>query len=441
MKMRLVLVLAVALLALLGGWSWKIHAAQAVTLFPCAAAPPEYIAAFDGRDGTIDGSVSYPEPRKFLESQGWLKPPGITEIHHFEHAHIAMCFPYAETWQQANGSQTVDVEYTFHNASNYTITKSTSQFVDGQNSGGGYVATTAQLAEIQQALDASLGTTTQVFQSYTMKPIGVNCRKTFKATLTTVRTNSSALVDEWFPADHWTTYVDYAGNTKTCTSPEFNTDQVRGRDWIKGGANGDGYIYATVFDPNKASQADAPVAMPWTLNVAASGGHVTAYVDPHFHQHPDDLGIWHQDYGDRGVETFPITIPTDTFPAGWHRLVYEVERADHASVMVVPFYVQSAGDTEAPTTPTNLRRTNNTPTSLILAWSASTDNVGVDGYRVYQDGTLAGTVTATQRNMTGLTSAPHTFGVEAFDAAGNASPKASVTLYPHPASPYWTTAP
>jgi chitodextrinase len=42
-------------------------------------------------------------------------------------------------------------------------------------------------------------------------------------------------------------------------------------------------------------------------------------------------------------------------------------------------------DTQSPTAPTNLSASNLSQTSLTLTWTASTDNVGVTGYDVYQD--------------------------------------------------------
>eukprot|EP01090_Pellita_catalonica_P007303 TRINITY_DN178_c0_g2_i1.p1 TRINITY_DN178_c0_g2~~TRINITY_DN178_c0_g2_i1.p1 ORF type:complete len:899 (+),score=171.25 TRINITY_DN178_c0_g2_i1:5299-7995(+) len=83
-------------------------------------------------------------------------------------------------------------------------------------------------------------------------------------------------------------------------------------------------------------------------------------------------------------------------------------------------------DTTAPTVPTNLAASSVTQTSLTLNWSASTDNVGVTGYDVYQGTTNIGSVTATTMNVTGLSAATaYTFSVRAKDAAGNASASSS----------------
>ncbi|WP_117211705.1 glycoside hydrolase family 9 protein [Allorhizocola rhizosphaerae] len=63
-----------------------------------------------------------------------------------------------------------------------------------------------------------------------------------------------------------------------------------------------------------------------------------------------------------------------------------------------------------------------TSTSATLNWAASTDNVGVTGYDVYNGTTLLGTSTTNTFNATGLTpSTSYTVTVRARDAAGNVS--------------------
>lgn len=79
-------------------------------------------------------------------------------------------------------------------------------------------------------------------------------------------------------------------------------------------------------------------------------------------------------------------------------------------------------DTQAPTVPTGLASSSLTSSSFTLSWTASTDNVAVTGYEVYQDGTLLGTVTTTNYSVTGLTaSTTYSYTVKAKDAAGNIS--------------------
>ena len=79
-------------------------------------------------------------------------------------------------------------------------------------------------------------------------------------------------------------------------------------------------------------------------------------------------------------------------------------------------------DTEDPTAPTNLMANNTTSFTADLSWSASTDNVGVTGYDIYQDGGFIANVAGTTYNVTGLNpSTSYAFYVIARDAAGNSS--------------------
>jgi hypothetical protein len=79
-------------------------------------------------------------------------------------------------------------------------------------------------------------------------------------------------------------------------------------------------------------------------------------------------------------------------------------------------------DTTAPSTPGGLHSTGTGPGSIALAWTASTDNVAVTGYRVYEGSTVTATATGTSVSVTGLLAgSSHTFTVTALDAAGNES--------------------
>lgn len=88
-------------------------------------------------------------------------------------------------------------------------------------------------------------------------------------------------------------------------------------------------------------------------------------------------------------------------------------------------------DTTAPTAPTNLTATV-TGTTANLSWTASTDNVGVTGYRVTRNGTvLPGTTSDTTFSDASLAAGTYTYTVAAVDGAGNvsgASNSASVTV-------------
>jgi chitodextrinase len=84
-------------------------------------------------------------------------------------------------------------------------------------------------------------------------------------------------------------------------------------------------------------------------------------------------------------------------------------------------------DTQPPSTPTGLAASSVAQTSLQLSWNASTDNVGVSGYRLLLNGTQVGTSTSTSYSFTSLAcGTSYTLGVAAYDAAGNVSAKATI---------------
>ncbi|MFF0471801.1 discoidin domain-containing protein [Micromonospora zamorensis] len=80
-------------------------------------------------------------------------------------------------------------------------------------------------------------------------------------------------------------------------------------------------------------------------------------------------------------------------------------------------------DTQAPSVPGNLAYTQPASGQIRLAWSASTDNVGVTGYDVYANGALRGSVNGSTLTYTDSQSASTTvsYYVRAKDAAGNQS--------------------
>ena len=88
----------------------------------------------------------------------------------------------------------------------------------------------------------------------------------------------------------------------------------------------------------------------------------------------------------------------------------------------------SSSDTQNPSTPTNLRANNITSNSVRLQWNASSDNVGVAGYQIFENGSPGAiqTVTGNQVTLTGLTpGTTYSFAVVAYDAAGNTSNQSS----------------
>jgi len=92
-----------------------------------------------------------------------------------------------------------------------------------------------------------------------------------------------------------------------------------------------------------------------------------------------------------------------------------------------------ARDATPPSTPAGLKVTGATRTSVSIAWTASTDNVGVTGYRVYLNDTTAGNPTQTTFALADLVCGHgYAVAVDAVDAVGNRSPKATITAQTKP---------
>jgi chitodextrinase len=136
----------------------------------------------------------------------------------------------------------------------------------------------------------------------------------------------------------------------------------------------------------------------------------------------DNVGNYSAGTPRLATRTMTTTTPNDlclniagiqeTVPAGLVR--------DSAGNCVTP------PDTVAPSVPTGVSMTAKTSTSISIAWNASTDNVGVAGYRIYVNSEStpanASLVAGTTYTINGLSpSSIYQITVKALDAAGNSS--------------------
>jgi chitodextrinase len=101
---------------------------------------------------------------------------------------------------------------------------------------------------------------------------------------------------------------------------------------------------------------------------------------------------------------------------------------------------QTLPDTQSPTVPTNLSATAVSSSQIDLSWDASTDNVGVAGYRIYRNGLEIGAATNPPYQSVGLRpSTTYSYRIAAYDEAGNASVKSvavSKTTQPFPSTKF-----
>jgi len=128
------------------------------------------------------------------------------------------------------------------------------------------------------------------------------------------------------------------------------------------------------------------------------------------------------------IGTTPLTTYNDTGLSPGSTYGYRVSAFDwvgNESEKSTTLFVATA-DGSAPTAPANLQGTAVSASRIDLAWTASTDNVGVAGYRVYRDGAVIGTTASTSWSDTGLAEyTTYVYRIVAYDAGGNESAPSS----------------
>ncbi len=177
-------------------------------------------------------------------------------------------------------------------------------------------------------------------------------------------------------------------------------------------------VYAWWSDGSNRT-THAPYLVQW------SGGSQTISVNQ---QDPDSGGKW---------QLLVANVPFATGTAnGWVRLsTTGVET--NLNVIADAIKLEFAEDRIPPSAPTNLSATAVSTNQINLTWTASTDNVGVAGYKVYRNGGLIGTSTTTSYSDTNLSASTcYTYTVSAYDADANESSQcAPISKFTLPIAP------
>jgi chitodextrinase len=119
------------------------------------------------------------------------------------------------------------------------------------------------------------------------------------------------------------------------------------------------------------------------------------------------------------------TLGVDAFDAAGNRSTIAAVTASTAPCAPPP--PPPSVDSTPPSMPTGVLQSGATTTSVALRWNPATDNVGVTGYRLYLNAVSVGTTSQTTYTLGSLACGTgYTVGVEAYDAAGNRSSRASV---------------
>lgn len=201
---------------------------------------------------------------------------------------------------------------------------------------------------------------------------------------------------------------------------------------------GTGYSDFTSISTNvtKGSATTITITPTWTASTYSEG--YAVWIDLNNDKDFDDVGelVWSKATSTTTPATGSFTVPT-TAITGSTRMRVSMKyngiptQCEAISYGEVEDYtvnlITGSVDTTAPSIPASLTASGTTSTSTNLTWTASTDNVGVTGYNIYQGTTLKGSSTTTSFAVTGLTaSTAYTFSVKAKDAAGNLSASSNV---------------
>ncbi len=161
----------------------------------------------------------------------------------------------------------------------------------------------------------------------------------------------------------------------------------------------------------------ATVAYSGTMS--GSSGSEPWAIRPVHRCHPRNVGR-EVPPGDTITFTFDLTAPTTpgTYLTDWQMLREGVQW--FGPVVQQQVFVDESVETEPPTIPAGLQATPVSESRVDLSWNASTDNVGVTGYRLYREGTLLAFLTGTSYSDTscqGYTT--YVYLVSEYDASGN----------------------
>lgn len=164
---------------------------------------------------------------------------------------------------------------------------------------------------------------------------------------------------------------------------------------LKRGGDGQGRVTGTKLDCGTVCTAQYDYGKPLALTVAGEGGSI--------------FDGWN------GVCAKAQT--TCTFPVG----------------PITSIKANFTRDATAPTVPAGLTVSASTRTGISVRWTASTDDVGVTGYRTYLNGSNAGDTQGTHHAFSALTCGrSYPIAVDAVDAVGNRSAKAAITARTKP---------
>lgn len=224
-----------------------------------------------------------------------------------------------------------------------------------------------------------------------------------------------------------------------CTSESSNTnDEFIGRVQLNTIDNPSGASFYSDFtamstDLEEDQLYTVTVTPTWTGTIYDEG--YAVWIDYNNNGDFDDAGelVWSKAPSQDTPNSGDFTVPTGTAAESvrmrvsmkYNAIPTSCESFTYGEVEDYTINLIPAGggeDTEAPSKPLNVVATNVTDTTIDLSWDASTDNVGVVSYDIYEDGPFRESTATNSASLTGLSpSTTYKYRVRAVDAAGNTS--------------------
>ena len=188
------------------------------------------------------------------------------------------------------------------------------------------------------------------------------------------------------------------------------------------------------FDVNNANftitgSGSADTTAPIATTISASGTTATG-TNLSWNTSSDNVGVvGYKVYQNGVLKTTTASTSTSLVVSGlsastaygFYVTAYDAVGNNSAASNIVNVTTLTLADTTAPAT-TIVAASGTTTSSTNLSWNVSSDNVGVVGYKVYQNGVLKTTTASTSLVVSGLSaSTAYGFYVTAYDAVGNNS--------------------
>ncbi|MEM6630148.1 MAG: discoidin domain-containing protein [Bacteroidota bacterium] len=270
-------------------------------------------------------------------------------------------------------------------------------------------------------INLNLSTYSEITVDFSFYAVGMESGEDFFLEYSSNNGGSYTTIGEWDSGDEFENEVRY-NESITIQGPFTSSSRIRFRCDASGNAD-EVFLDDIVIRGCEIPVNQAPVAS-FTATPTSGDAPLIVNFDASASSDPDgDPLTYAWNFGDGN--TGSGVSPSHTYQnSGSYTATLTVSDASENSSSTEIITVSEAPDTEAPTIPQNIAASNVTQTSVDLGWDPATDNEGVVGYYIFQDGgsTPIDTVIGTSTSIAGLSeSTTYQFAVAAFDAAGNVS--------------------